>query len=93
MCAPLLLSTHAPDPIITYDKGVADEHWIFAARFKLEHFEEVMHGVRRAEIVFDGLDTFCTIYLVCIQSYRYTCLIVRVEWQDGASNRQHVRHF
>jgi hypothetical protein len=44
--------------------GVADEDWLYATTFSIAHLDEVFSGNRIADLQFDGLDTFCTIYLV-----------------------------
>lgn len=59
------MACHDPGDALTHGAtGVADEDWIYATTFRIDCLEELKNGTRLANIVFEGLDTFCTVYLV-----------------------------
>ena len=44
------------------DLGVAQQHWAFRSEIKVDVSK--LRGVNNAELEFEGLDTFATVYLV-----------------------------
>ncbi|PVG02964.1 glycoside hydrolase [Serendipita vermifera] len=58
---------HIPDPLVGFNEHkvqwVADEEWLYGCTFQVPHMSEVSNGSRRVEIAFEGLDTFCAVYL------------------------------
>jgi len=70
--------------------GVADEDWLYATTFSVAHLDEVFSGSRIADLQFDGLDTFCTVYLVNFSvqhSYSINNLNNLTEWKCSTANR------
>jgi len=69
---------------------VADEDWLYATTFSVAHLDEVFCGSRIADLQFDGLDTFCTVYLVNVSIRQDYNINNRTEWQCSTANRQYV---
>ncbi|KIM32355.1 glycoside hydrolase family 2 protein [Serendipita vermifera MAFF 305830] len=63
----LLRAGLIPDPLVGSNEHaiqwIADAEWLYGCIFQIEHLAEVLDGSRRAELVFEGLDTICTVYL------------------------------
>jgi beta-mannosidase len=59
-----------PDPLVGFNEHkvqwIADKEWLYRTKFA-----EPNNEGENLKLVFEGLDTFCTVYLVCIP----TCIV------------------
>lgn len=48
-----------------HNTGIGETEWLYACRFNLPEDVDVFKVGGNADLVFEGLDTFCDVYLVC----------------------------
>jgi hypothetical protein len=67
--------------------GVGEREWLYRCAFDVDTLGDAGDVYR--ELVFDGLDTVCDVYLVCLSSFLRSLLIIEhhAEWCTHPASR------